>query len=382
MRSLFRGLVERILSWSARRVLAATNPTIIGVTGSSGKTSTKDAITHVLTATLTRPVQGAFGNLNSEFGLPLAILNIPKPDGIMAWLKVVVRAMQIGFSPPLGRNGVLVLEYGAEFPGDIAKLVAIAQPTVAVVTNIGPAHLEFFKTLDNVAKDKVTLILKVPATGRVILSAQDQFADWMAKQTRAEVIRLQGEGGDFAKAAALSVADWFDVDPARAVAALAAWSPPPGRLVAMPGINHTTLLDDTYNANPSSTTLALNTARNLAKKHGAKRLVAVLGDMLELGDEEARYHRGIALLAQKAADITVLVGRRYQGMPTDQWFLSPQEAIAFLKHIATAGDIILVKGSQGMRMEKVVEALLADPVDSKKLVRQSPAWRSKPFVQP
>ena len=108
----------------------------------------------------------------------------------------------------------------------------------------------------------------------------------------------------------------------------------------------------------------------------------MLGDMLELGEEESRYHRGIALLAQKAADVVVLVGRRFKEMPSDQQFLTPQEAISYLVPEVKKGDVVLVKGSQGMRMELITEALLADKADSKRLVRQSATWRAKPFVQP
>lgn len=363
-------------------MLAATKPTIVGVTGSAGKTSTKEAITTVLTKTLSAPVTSAEGNLNTEFGLPLAILALPKPERAGAWLATAFRAFQVGITPPRLAKRVFVLEYGAEFPGDLAKLVAIAQPQIAVVTNVGPAHLEFFKTLDNIAREKATLILKVPATGRVVLNADDAFVDWMAQQTRAEVVRVPGEGSDFAKNAAVAVATWFDVDDAVARRALAAWQPPPGRLVELPGRNDTVLLDDSYNANPSSMTLALNTARRLAKKRDAKRLVAVLGDMLELGPGEGRFHRGIALLSQKVADVTVLVGRRFQRMPADHWFGSPQEAADFLKDFVQAGDSILVKGSQGMRMELVVAALLANAADRARLVRQSSAWQAQPFRQP
>ena len=371
-----------LLKWAAKRVLAVNRPRIVGVTGSAGKTSTKEAIYQALKTTPREPVETAEGNLNTEFGLPLAILKLSKPESTTAWVSTAWHTLRLGFAPPENRAKVLVLEYGAEFPGDIGELVSIAQPHVAVVTNVGPAHLEFFQTLDNVAREKATLILRVPATGRVILNADDQFADWMAKQTRAEVVRVSGEGSEFAKAVAVAVAGWFDVESAAAQAALEHWTPPAGRLVPLPGKNETTILDDTYNANPSSMTLALNTARKLAKKRGAKRCIVVLGDMLELGAEEARYHRGIALLAQKAADSVILVGRRFRGMPADSWFENPMEAADYVDQLLEPGDIILVKGSQGMRMEFVVEALLAHEADRKRLVRQSSAWKAKPFVQP
>lgn len=382
MRNLMKVILERLLAWAARRVIATEQPTIVGVTGSSGKTSTKEAIAVVLRAAQSLPVVAAGGNLNSEFGLPLAVLEIAKPETVLDWVRTAGAALRLGLVPPHRSRRIMVLEFGAEFPGDIAKLIAIAQPSVAVITNIGPAHLEFFRTLDNVAREKATLIRNVPATGRVILSADDQFADWMATQTRAEVVRVPGAGGDFARATAVAVASWFDVPPAIAEQAAKQWTPPPGRLVELVGLHGSVLIDDTYNANPSSVTLALNTARNRAKQVGATRLITVLGDMLELGDETERYHRGIALLAQKAADLTVLVGRRFQGKPADHWFADPKSAAVFLKATAQSGDMILVKGSQSMRMEIIVEALLGDPADAARLVRQSPAWKAKPFIQP
>lgn len=381
MKSFVRSVVERLLRWSAQRTIAASKPIIVGVGGSSGKTSTKEAIVHVLKATVKKPVRGSEGNLNTEFGLPMAILNIPKPETAGEWLGTVWLAIRRGMQPPAEPAGVLVLEYGEEYPGDIATLVAIAQPTVSVITNVGPAHLEFLKTLDNVAKELVGLVVKVPATGLVVLCADDQFADWMAEQTRAEVKRFHGAGAEFTTQVAVAVAEWFDVPAEVAKEAVQTWTPPPGRLVALDGVNDSKLLDDSYNGNPSSTTLALNTARKLAKQAKAPRLIAVLGDMLELGDDEQRFHRGIALLSQKVADVTILVGRRFKDMPSDHWVASPMEAAELLKPMVSPGDMILIKGSQGMRMEKVVEALLKNPADSSRLVRQSPAWKAKPFIE-
>lgn len=382
----FRRIVEHILTWSTRRTLAVQQPLVVGITGSSGKTSTKEAIGHVLRATLAdRTVMAAPGNLNTEFGLPLAVLGLQKPESKAAWARTALLALWRGMVPRrFAEPAVLVLEYGAEQRGDIKRLTQIARPDIAVVTNVGEAHTEFLGSLDGVAREKSALVRALLPTGLAILNADDPRVKAMAQRTDARSIMVSAPIRDLSVTLAVAVAQHgFGVAPGEARKALATWERPAGRLQLLAGKSGSWLLDDTYNANPLSTKLALSELRRLAREKRAQRVIAVLGDMLELGEEENRVHTGIALLAEKVADEVVLVGPRYRRTKRGKWFPGPQLAAEYVGPLAKKGTIILVKGSQSMRMEKVSEVLLARPTDAAKvLVRQTPYWKTKPYVAP
>ncbi|MBI4032858.1 UDP-N-acetylmuramoyl-tripeptide--D-alanyl-D-alanine ligase [Candidatus Berkelbacteria bacterium] len=385
--AFLKSFVESLLTWAARRMLAVQQPLIVGVTGSSGKTSTKEAIGHVLRKTVSdRIVRVAPGNLNTEFGLPLAVLDLPKPEGKAAWATTTLKAFWVGATAtrlPAGRQ-VLVLEYGAEQPGDIKRLTEIARPDIAVVTNVGEAHTQFLGSLDGVAREKGALVRALPKTGIAVLAADDERVKAMGQRTEARVVEVRAPVRELSVELAIAVAEHgFGIPPATARKALNDWERPPGRLQLLRGKAGSWLLDDTYNANPLSTTLALSELRRLAREKKATRSIAILGDMLELGEEENRVHTGVSLLAEKIADVVLLVGPRYRRTKRGMWFPGPVQAAEQAAQLAAKGDIILVKGSQSMRMEKVSEALLADPKEAAKhLVRQTPYWRSKPYVAP
>ncbi len=382
--NILKAIVQSLLRWAARRQIAAARPFVVGVTGSSGKTSTKEAIGQVLTATLPdRLVIVASGNLNTEFGLPLVILGLAKPEGKLAWLAAGLAALGRGLAPPTYRKPVVyVLEYGVQSPGDMKQLLAIALPDVAVVTNIGTVH---FGSLAATAREKGQLVRALPPAGLAILNSADKAASQLAELTEATTIRVDGTPRQLAIAMATSVAvHAFGIKTAVAEAALRGWQPPLGRLTLLAGLKGSYLLDDSYNANQQSMTLALSELRRLGAQLKAKRLVVALGDMLELGAGENKEHLGIALLAQRVADLVVLVGPRFrrtkQGLA---WFPGPAGAAAYLREELRSGDLVLVKGSQDMRMEKVSEAILDRTLDpATVLVRQTKHWKAKPYVAP
>jgi len=385
--AIAKHMVERILAWSAQRVLSAEQPMVVGVTGSAGKTSTKVAIGHVLRAVLrNHDIRVAAGNLNTEFGLPLAILGIEKPERRSAWVSTVLRALgRAVCSRRTTRPKVLVLEYGVEQPGDIKALVRIARPDIAVVTNVGSAHTQFLGSVDAVEREKGTLVRALKQSGLAILNRRDVRVKRMLERTKARVVFVDADPANLSIALAVAVAEHgFGITPGKAHTAMRNWKRPVGRLQLLAGTKGSWVLDDTYNANPLSTTLALNELKRLGKQKRAKRLIAVLGDMLELGEEEFKVHKGVALLAERVADYVVLAGPRFRRTKQgDVWFPGPQPAAAHLLSLVQRGDMILVKGSQSMRMEKVTEVLLKDPKQAPKLlVRQSEYWQEKPYVTP
>ncbi|MBI4022566.1 UDP-N-acetylmuramoyl-tripeptide--D-alanyl-D-alanine ligase [Candidatus Berkelbacteria bacterium] len=384
--SIIKSIVQGLLRWAARRQLAACQPMIVGVTGSSGKTSTKEAIGYVLAKVLTdRFVVVGSENLNTEFGLPLVVLGLPKPEGRLAWLRTATTALARGAFPAQRKQPVvLVLEYGVEQPGDMKTLVAIARPTLAVVTNVGEAHTQFLGSVANVAREKGQLVRALPASGLAVLNGSDDRVRAMQDLTTAQSVLIRAAPADLSVELAVAVAErGFGIPVAVARRALKDWERPTGRLRLYPGLRSSTILDDTYNANPLSMTLALSELKRLGAERRAERRIAVLGDMLELGEEENRVHTGVALLAETAADLVILVGPRFRRTQRGTWFPGPLPAAEHLRGLVAPGDLVLVKGSQSMRMEKVVEAILDPSLDpTQSLVRQTSAWKQKPYVAP
>ncbi|BDG60760.1 UDP-N-acetylmuramoyl-tripeptide--D-alanyl-D-alanine ligase [Caldinitratiruptor microaerophilus] len=354
---------------------------VAAVTGSVGKTTTKDLVWAVLSRryrTLRNP-----GNLNSEVGLPLAILN--------------------GLGP---EHGAAVLEMAMRGPGQIAYLASIARPEVGVVTCVAPVHLELLGTIENIARAKAELVQALPADGVAILNGDDPRVAAMAaahprrvvyygKVARGtEFVALEGAepappppGGLGAQRLRVrshaGQAQVYLPVPGEhvaldALAALAAGlvmglsleeaaeglsTVDPGefrmRLVETGGVR---ILDDTYNASPASVKAALA----VLARSGQGRRTAILGDMFELGALAAAAHREVGQAAAAAADVLVAVGElargyaegaREAGLAEVHHFVDRQAALAALAGLVQPGDTVLVKGSRGMRMEEFVERL-------------------------
>lgn len=384
LKSIAGQLLARLLAWAAKRVLLAQQPLVVGVTGSVGKTTTREAIGAVLRETVKdRRVIVAPGNLNTEFGLPLAVLGLAKPEGPAAWLRTALTAFARGAFPAKSTLPVVyVLEYGLQNKGDMKQLLSIVTPDIGVLTNVGTVH---FGDVAITAREKGQLIQALPPTGIAILNQDDKHVAGLATKTKAEVVLVRGIGKELSAAIAVEVAQrGFGVTRKDAQQALKHWKPFPGRLSLLPGIRGAWLLDDTYNANPQSVTLALTEVKRLAKAKNAQRIIVALGDMLELGPDENRAHKGIGLLAERVADHVVLVGPRFRRTKLGTvWFPGPQQAADYLVQNVQRGDIILVKGSESMRMEKVSEALLLEKRRAAELLtRQTARWKKKPYVAP
>jgi UDP-N-acetylmuramoyl-tripeptide--D-alanyl-D-alanine ligase len=324
------------LATAWRRALGAD---VIGVTGSTGKTSTKDLITAMVAQG--RPVVATRENLNTEIGLPLTILEAPPG------------------------TEVLVLEMAMRGAGQIAELVAIAEPGVGLITNVGPVHLEQLGSIEAIVAEKSTLVAGLPHGGTAIVPAGDPRL--RPKRADLRVVTF-GPGGD--------VADLGDLDLGahtsahmrlNALAALAAARAvgvePHGRievaLSRLRGQRRTlpggvTVIDDCYNANPMSMRAALD---DLAAAAPGRR-VAVLGDMLELGPDEERFHREVGEHARAAGvDLLVTVGPRAVAMRGDQAAADAAEAAALVPELVEPGDTVLLKASRGVGLEAVAEAL-------------------------
>lgn len=369
--------VQRALQQIAAAWRGQFTPRVVGVTGSVGKTTSKEIITAVLATrydTLKSP-----GNLNNEIGLPLTVLHLEK------------------------HHERLVLEMGMYDVGEIAQLCRIARPHVGVITNVGPVHLERLGSLDRIAQAKAELVQALPPEGVAVLNADDPVVSEMATLTPARVFRygltpdadlwadnIVGEGlegircrlhyqGDVVhvrvpllgrhsahtilRAAAVGLIEglsWEEI-----VAGLQNVDAQL-RLVVVRGINGATVLDDTYNASPESALAALNLLADLPV--GTGRRIAVLGDMLELGSYEEEGHRIVGVRTADVADLLMTVGQRARriaeeaiasGLPASRVLAMDDSgaALARLRAMLGPGDIVLVKGSRASHMDEIASAL-------------------------
>jgi UDP-N-acetylmuramoyl-tripeptide--D-alanyl-D-alanine ligase len=357
-------------AWARRRWAG----TVVAVSGSAGKTTTKEIIARLLATRLAAGKSG--GNLNNHVGLPLSLLRLPAD------------------------SRVAVLEIGMNHAGEIRRLAAVARPDVAVVTNAGYAHIEHFDSLDGVALAKRELVESLEPAGTAVLNADDpRVADFarvhpgpvitfgfsegagvravefesLPGETRFRVpgagsfvTRLEGRHSVLNILAGLAVAGIFGIPAASLRSSVAALEPEAmrGRRLERAGI---TILDDCYNSNPDAVRVMLESLRVVP----ARRRIAVLGEMLELGRWTEALHQEIGR-AVAACRVDVLVGIRGAarhmanaavdaGLPSSAayFFPDPEPAGDFLRSIARPGDAILFKGSRGTRVERALERFLS-----------------------
>lgn len=426
MKDLIKPLIIRMLTWQAQAVLMRHKPFIIGVTGNLGKTSTKDAIYAVLKDHV--HVRRSEKSLNSEFGVPLTILGQKSGwNSPYKWLLVIIRGFFVPFQKQYPTH--LVLEIGADRPGDIRSIATWIKPDVTVVTQFGqvPVHIEFFPNREAIIEEKGYLVQALKQTGLFIYNADDHDAEKLLAKTNARKlgigihekadiqaynVRLYGnpiEGteaelncGDekhhlvlpevigkspvYCSLPALVVAHEFGIPYEVACASLRDADKPRGRMRLLSGMNGSMIIDDTYNASPKATEHGLKT---LGEIDTTGRKIAALGDMLELGTHSRDEHYKIGKLASSVAHKLFTVGIRSRitaegaldGKMLDANIMecdTSLDAGKELVKILQKGDIVYVKGSQGMRMERIIKMILSETHDPKKvLVRQEKEWDSK-----
>ncbi len=351
---------------------------VVAVTGSNGKTTTKEMVAGVLARRW--PVLKTEGNLNNRIGVPQTLFRLTP------------------------RHKVAVVEMGVDQPGQTARLCEIVRPTIGLITNIGPDHLEFFGTMDVSAQGKGELLEFLPSDGSVVLNADDAYFGYLAARARCEILsfglsekaqvradrlvmgardgmqfqlRLPGRGKPqpvFLGAhglhnvlnalAAAAVGHVMGLSAATIADGLARFRPAAMRsqVLTVGGIR---IINDCYNANPASMKAAIDLLLELS---AGVRSVAVLGDMLELGPEASALHREVGaylaargvshLIACGALGRHLADGARDAGMAPERVTLEPDAARAgaVLKTLAREGDVVLVKASRGMKMEQAIDA--------------------------
>jgi UDP-N-acetylmuramoyl-tripeptide--D-alanyl-D-alanine ligase len=361
MKRLIRRLLAAYLFFWARVVLRARRPLIVGITGSVGKTTTTEvvaaALMHPDVRAIVGPVWKTPHNMNNTQGVPLVILghrDFPASHLQMAaWLVTMpIRALVLATIAAYPK--LLVLEFAAGSKGDISRTAALASPTVSIVTAIGPAHLEYFGTMERIAQEKGALVRHTDPAGLVILGGDSRDASALDRLARARVVKVSGRGRALSMNVARVVCDFFGVPATIADRAVAEQPSVPGRLHIVE-LGYITIIDDSYNANPLSMELGLETLAECATP--GRRRVAILGDMKELGGESSRYHADIAAYARSRSDVIVAVGPLAKQYAPDHWFATSTECVEALPGLVAAGDYVLVKGSRSIELERVVNRL-------------------------
>lgn len=433
MQSIFKKIITAIMRSIARRALAVHHPKVIAVTGSVGKTSTKEAIAAVLSAHHT--VRKSEKSFNSEIGVPLSILGLGNAwSSVTGWIRNIVTGMG-----EVGNKDFpewLVLEVGVDHPGDIAKTASWVAADMVVFTRFPdvPVHVEFFSSPEAVIEEKLQLLHSLAPQGTVLVNADDPktnvieprpgqskvsygfspsatikaesaaiaYENGKPAGMRLRVIAnganhpitIPGNLGDasvYSALAALSVTHALGESIPDAIKAIEALTPIPGRMRIIDAKNGACIIDDTYNASPVATFSAVDTMGSIS---ATGRKIVAFADMKELGQFSEEEHikigkRVARLYAERKLHYFYTVGSLAAlssksaveaGMPVEAVapFSNADDLAEHLSKMIGQGDIVLIKGSQSMRMERATKKLMANPEKAAKLlVRQDEGWQKR-----
>ncbi|MCX6744051.1 MAG: UDP-N-acetylmuramoyl-tripeptide--D-alanyl-D-alanine ligase, partial [Candidatus Parcubacteria bacterium] len=417
--------LQNILRYFAQKILQKYKPEIIGITGSVGKTSAKEAIYAVLASQYN--VRQNIKSYNNEIGTPLTIIGQETGGrSIFKWLNVFFAIFKLLIVKDKNYPQILVLEMGADRVGDIDYLVNLAPPKIGVFTAVTESHLHAFKDLKGVLKEKERIVTNLPKEAVALLNADDENVMSVQNKIKARILtygfsdqsnvrageilftgleqdycetqyeweckvwgtnfKVTYQGSSvpvflphcfgnqhaYAALAGIAVGLAYKMNLVDISEALKEFKPPKGRMNLIAGIKYTLIIDDTYNSSPVAVKAALEVLQTINLPAG-KRKIAVLGDMLELGDRSASAHREIGFkVVEHGFDFLVAVGQEAKliaesakeaGMSAEkvEYFEDRDKAGIFVQNLIEAGDLILVKGSQGIRMEKIVLEIMAEP---------------------
>ncbi|HVC35868.1 MAG TPA: Mur ligase family protein [Candidatus Dormibacteraeota bacterium] len=401
----------RIFEAQVRRLRQSNQFMIIAVAGSVGKTSTKLAIGQTLSSN--KKVLWQEGNYNDRLTVPLVLFNQTEPSifNILAWLKILLNN-QKQLSRPYPYE-VVVLELAVDGPNQMSKFNYL-EPDLVVLTAITPEHMEYFGSLNSVAEEELNVLSfsrealiniddvapEYLAKHHFLSYGTDPSADYSLSDVRQKGLEgqtivinladghkveaslsLVGIQGAKAALAAAACANRLGLTPEEINLALKDLKPFAGRMQILKGANHSTLIDDTYNASPA----AVKSALDVLYKTSAAHRIAILGSINEFGNLSQTAHQEVGRYCDPdKLDLVVTIGQlaeTYLGPIAAQngclvkSFISPYDAGNFVKNELREGTIVLAKGSQdGVLAEEALKILLADPQDASKLVRQSKYW--------
>lgn len=430
---LLKQLVKTIFQYEARLILKRYKPKVIAITGSVGKTLAKEAIYSIISKNFF--VRKSEKSFTTQLGVPLAIIGCPRGTGsALEWLDNIFFGIKILFK----KNSYpewLILEIDADKPGDINSVSSWLRPDILIMTAIGevPSHIEAFQSFDVFLSEKTNIINSVKKDGVIIYNADDSVVCGLVKDVpirkvscgvkndadikgslssilysntkshsipngmtfdiifqnnnySINILETLGIQNEYASLIAFASSLELKIPIEKIVSILNKYSKIPGRMTIISGINDSVILDDSYNSSPLAVAESISTFSNIITQN---RKIAVIGDMLELGKYSHTEHKNIAVQLKDVANLVYCVGIRSRkikeelvilGFDEDKVFTvgTSSEAGEVVSKILLAGDLVLVKGSQAIRMEKVVEKIMKHPEDKKKLlIRQDKEWQNR-----
>ncbi|MDD4289868.1 MAG: Mur ligase family protein [Patescibacteria group bacterium] len=420
-------ILKHILRILSKLILKKYKPEIIAITGSVGKTSAKEAIGQILSKKF--KVRRTSGNLNNEIGVPLTIIGFTKSPNksFFGWILVFIKAASLLIFRDRKYPTKLIIEMGADHPGDIEYLVDFTAVNIGVLTRISKVHVEFFKSIEGVLDEKRKIFNKMSKDSYAVLNNDDERIAPLKNElkcknitfgiknesdvwaTDLQIVKKEGVlGMNFKIRYKGNVVPVFIPDSlglAQVYAFLTAttigliygmnlveisifakhYISPHGRTRLINGIKDSYVIDDTYNSNPDALKVAIDLLSDMKNIITGKKIV-VLGDMLELGEESEQLHEemGKYIFDKNDIDYVLTIGdcTKYifnylqkNLFKNSYHFETKDDLIKYLKSILEQDSLILVKGSQGARMEFIVRAIMKSPgLASKLLVRQDKDW--------
>ena len=437
MKKILKKIIIQILTLQSKMILRKFNPYIIGVVGAVGKTSTKDSVASIFENIKddkgdTLKYIASKKSMNSDFGVPLTIIGSDSGwDSPVAWAKIILKGIKVYLQKDYARY--LILEVGADQKGDIKEMAEWLRCDIVIVTVYGevPVHVENFKNRDELIKEDEYLVRSLKENGVLIFNTDcpdgTDMSESMDKEKisygkninlnpnindikirnisndikRKQVVsqisfkgkmqnlecsNVLGEAAIYSALPAIIVSDVLNFDLKESILKIKNMTRTPGRMRILEGKNNSSIIDDTYNSSPVAVLNGLKVMKSIAT---TSRKIVVLGDMLELGKHAKEEHYKIGQQVAKSSNILITVGSRSKatvegakesGMG-EGWILeckNSKEAGEEVLNILKEGDIVYIKGSQSMRMEKAVKLLVSETVDIKKeLVRQDSEWLNR-----
>ena len=413
---MFKSIVVSLLERQAKRLLNKHKPRVVAITGSIGKTSTKLFTVTVLSQHYR--VLAHEGNHNTEVTIPLSLFNIDVPDNLkspLAWL-AVLRETNQRLKQPFEYD-VVVLELGTDKPGDIARFAKYLRADIGVVTAVVPEHMEFFKTIEAVAQEELTVVgmsqfsllniddidqnfrknfnpsqigtygLSNTAQYHYLVDSFEPGVGFTGKFVAPEfgerpvALKLLGEHNVKSAVAAGAIAVKIGLGADEVALAMQKIQPVPGRMQLLRGFKDSILIDDTYNSSPTAAVAALQTLYSF----DTEQRIVILGSMNELGDYSEKAHQEVGLACDPAKlEWVVTIGEEAEKYLAPaalsrgnqvKSFTNPLDAGAFVHKILRPHAVVMAKGSQNrIFAEEALKMLLHDTEDEHKLVRQTPAW--------
>ncbi|PLS81774.1 hypothetical protein CYG49_01355 [Candidatus Saccharibacteria bacterium] len=415
--------IQKLLEWRIKRYFKKHDVKLVVITGSVGKTGTKTAIATVLKERF--KVRAHEGNHNTHLSAPLAMLGVPYPEKVKSpieWFKAFLLLQAKIFGPK--DIDIVVQELGTDAPGDIPQFGKYLSPDIAVVTAVSAEHMEFFKTIDAVAKEelavasfsKLTVInrddidesyAQYAETNSITTYGTSGIAEYhytienvehgqgfTGKFTCPEFgsldvpLQLVGEHNIKAAVAAGVVGVKLGLSKEQIISGMSKIKPAPGRMQLLRGVEGSTIIDDTYNSSPLAVKAAIQTLYSFP----APQRIAILGSMNELGTYTAQAHEEVG----RMCDVNMLSWVLTIGDDAEKYiapvassngcqvrsFKNPYDAGAFARKVIEPGTVVLVKGSQnGVYSEEAIKNLLHSTADEEKLVRQSRYWLDRKHKQ-